>query len=144
MKTPKDLVGHLETRGDFRHLSESGLGERRTVPIDHPIHELWLTLSEIYGSQFVSSYGEEPSMGWFGVLADMSLDQLATGLRAAAKSGKSFAPNGVEFRALCGGDDWESKRLHKPHLNPIQIEDKGKKERNDTAHQQWRKEMGLT
>jgi hypothetical protein len=113
MKDINSTLGNLSTRGDFRLLNESRQDEMRTVPENHPIHELWLTLSEIYGNQFVTNYGEEPTVGWLAVLDGMTLDQLATGLREAAKTGKSFAPNAVEFRALCGTDAWESKRMHR-------------------------------
>lgn len=106
MKTPNELMDPVQTRGDFRRLSESAhdatgrSSEYPDLPEDHPLWEVWQTLSEIFSS-FVSLYGEQPSWGWLGVLGDLSAADLGQGVMAIRDNPGEFPPNASEFFQMC-------------------------------------------
>lgn len=106
MKTTSDLTAPVQTRGDFRRMSESSSeGERRhselpDLPDEHPLWELWGLLAEFYPN-FVSQCGEQPTWAWYGALRDLSAADYGVGMNALKNRNSPFPPNPGEFFALC-------------------------------------------
>lgn len=68
--------------------------------------KLWQCLTQIYGNQFTRRFGEVPSVMWCEGLNDLSEEKLKQGVskllsRAKQKNPSPWAPNLIEFRALC-------------------------------------------
>ena len=114
MKSPKEMLD-LKTRGDFRQLSRSASeGVRREsdtpeLADGHPLWELWDTLTEFYGSAFVSQYGDQPSWTWLDALSDLSTADYGVGISKLKTRDSSFPPNPAEFHSLAR-DNWEHRR----------------------------------
>ena len=69
------------------------------------LNEFWLRMATLFGHTWVSQYGASPNgiagETWSGVLADLTDDQLALGLRECVVLGGEFPPSAPKFRALC-------------------------------------------
>ena len=89
---------------------------------DHPIWEMWLRLTEYYGSAF--THEPEPTATWIYHLQDLSAEQIGNGIRNLIHHDSEFAPNPGQFKDLCLADfDWE-RRAHKPASEVLGIESK--------------------
>jgi hypothetical protein len=70
---------------------------------------LWRRMTEIYGSRWESSYGDQPTDGWATAIGDLSPGMIRAGLAKMAKQGNhnAWPPTALEFRALCipSGED---------------------------------------
>lgn len=74
---------------------------------------LWQRMAETFGHQWTSSFGTEPCQAWVDGLADMTVDDIKTGL-GNLKSWKTeggWPPNMLQFRELC-----------RPHSAPAHTE----------------------
>lgn len=62
-------------------------------------------MADVYGHRWVSSYGADPQAGagatWANGLADLTADQLATGIEACMTSADPWPPTLPQFRAMC-------------------------------------------
>lgn len=62
---------------------------------------LWLRMTEVYGHQWVSQYGDEPCESWCRMLADVAPDMIAQGLNCLVELDSDWPPNAAVFRKLC-------------------------------------------
>lgn len=64
---------------------------------------LWQRMAEVYGHQWTSSFGTEPNQAWIDALADMTTDDIRTGLvnLKSFASDDGWPPNALQFRELC-------------------------------------------
>ena len=74
---------------------------------------LWLRMTEMYGTLWTNSQGEEPNDTWTIALADLTPEQIGAGLTGCWDSGKPFPPTLPEFLGLCRVNDWEHARQSK-------------------------------
>lgn len=98
---------------------------------DHPLRELWIRMSEMYGHQWASQQGDEPNDTWVRGLREVATAQLGVGLRALLERADTWPPNLVEFRQLClehDPDSWE-RQAHKAVDQSAMLENKTAKER---------------
>lgn len=65
-------------------------------------------MARMYGHKWVSAYGERDDGTWASGLAELTLQQLATGVRGCLKRTDPWPPTLPEFRVLCVGE----KRPH--------------------------------
>ena len=71
------------------------------VRFEKAMDQLWLSLSEIYGSTLVSQYGETIPEAWELLLKGLTPRQISNGLNALSTRDSAFPPNAAEFRQLC-------------------------------------------
>lgn len=62
---------------------------------------VWNGLVEVYGRQFVDSYGTSPPALWVEAIGGMTDKQLRLSFLALIKSGRKYPPNLSEFVAAC-------------------------------------------
>ncbi len=110
--------------------------------------ELWVRMNEIYGHQWASQHGVEPSQTWVAGLSDISTADIGVGVRACLNRDKDWPPNLNEFRKLCGaGFTAQERASHRPFQPERTLPDTGRKERTSAAHQQamakMRQELGI-
>lgn len=71
------------------------------------IDALWITMADIYGHKWVSSFGADPEKGagatWAAALGDLSRRQLGIGIDACRVSADPWPPTLPQFRAMCLG-----------------------------------------
>lgn len=94
---------------DSRQLTVSEPEPKRTEKQERVIEEIWVTLTEIYGSSLVSQYGESMPDKWVILLKGLTIEQIKHGLNSLATRGSGFPPNGVEFRQLCMGEKFDKQ-----------------------------------
>jgi len=124
MKTPKDVLNKVKTRGDFRRVSESGKRQNaNTAKEVSKIWKMWGALAEAYGNAFVNQFGEEPSATWLNGLNGYTEEELKRGFDAALDSGSDFAPNLGTIRRLIG--ETQTKAYHRPYDPDKAIQDHG-------------------
>lgn len=62
-------------------------------------------MAEIYGHRWTSAYGEDASKGagqtWSKGLAQLSVEQIASGIESIVKAGDAWPPTLPEFRFAC-------------------------------------------
>lgn len=60
-------------------------------------------MAEVYGHQWTSSFGTTPNQAWMDALADMTTDDVRTGLNNLKTwdSEGGWPPNALQFRELC-------------------------------------------
>lgn len=60
-------------------------------------------MAEVYGHRWTSSFGAEPNQAWIDALADMTTDDIRTGLvnLKSFASDDGWPPNALQFRELC-------------------------------------------
>ena len=81
------------------------------------ISTLWVTLTELYGSKFVSQYGEEPCTSWIVGLHGLSPKHIKRGIRNVVESGEDWPPSLPKFRKMCfAGEGWQSRKEYVPQL----------------------------
>jgi hypothetical protein len=64
---------------------------------------LWQRMAETFGHQWTSNFGTEPLPGWIDGLADMTVDDIKTGLGNLKtwQAEGGWPPNMLQFRELC-------------------------------------------
>lgn len=89
------------------------------------MRRLWTRFAEIYGHRWVSQFGDSHGAmsTWQKGLADLSREELGTGLRALLTRADPWPPSLPEFRQLCRPPQPHPahvpvKRLPKPKPNP--------------------------
>ena len=65
------------------------------------IARFWQTMSGIFFNKWTTQAGDSPSKVWINGLADLSADDIATGINACATRVDKWPPNLPEFRAMC-------------------------------------------
>jgi hypothetical protein len=58
-------------------------------------------LAEIYGPQFVDSYGDAPTLMWITAVAGLSDEQLQRGFSRLIEEARKWPPNLTEFAGAC-------------------------------------------
>ena len=88
--------------------------------------KLWPMITEMYGYQFTSQFGESPGDTWVKCLAGITGDEIAIGLQQCLDRYHDWPPAAAQFRALCLGLDsrnvdpsgndvsWELKKISRP------------------------------
>ncbi len=81
---------------------------RGNLSVSH-FERLWLRMAETFGHKWTSSYGTEPNRAWVDGLADMTVDDLKTGLGNLKtwRDEGGWPPTLLQFRELC-----------RPHASP--------------------------
>lgn len=68
---------------------------------------LWAHMGGLYGHRWASAFGTDPKglagREWSLALADLSREQIDTGLDACRRSGEDWPPSAPAFRARCFG-----------------------------------------
>lgn len=157
MKTPNQLVGLIQTRGEFRELSaraEHGrldAAKSKALPTDSPLWDVWESIKAFYPGS-TAGWDSEPPLMWAHVLSDLNYEQLAAGVKNLihhrdGRGGNDFPPNAGQFRDLCLTNfDWESAAHRRP-VEPVALEDlTAKEQRRQQGIDQIKKlreEMGL-
>ncbi len=64
---------------------------------------LWVLLTDMFGAKWVNAYGAKPDPNnvWATSLANVTPEQIKTGLKRLSDSGTPFVPTLPEFKALC-------------------------------------------
>ncbi len=68
------------------------------------MERLWKKMLSFYGRQWEASYGHvdgEVYKDWSAAIANLSVEQIKTGLDEIAKEGNEFPPNLIKFMRLC-------------------------------------------
>ncbi len=126
MKTPKDKLTNLATRGDARRLlnesqqqeSERAEFKAENIPTEHPIWDLWQYLSGYYGAAFTSQYGDDPDPVWLYELRDLTPADYRVGIERLKFHESSFAPNPGEFIGLVHGGATAQERASHVEWQP--------------------------
>jgi hypothetical protein len=56
---------------------------------------------ELYGTAFVTAYGESPSPIWLAAIAELTDDECRKGLTALARQAREYPANLTQFVAAC-------------------------------------------
>ena len=67
----------------------------------HNAIRVWRVFSHIYGSTFVTQFGELPNQIWIEELAKFSPHDIEFGIEQCKRSGSDFAPSLPKFLAYC-------------------------------------------
>ena len=145
MESPKDILGNLKTRGDFRQLIESRPQESKPdFDSSGLMWELWDRLTEYYGAAFTSQYGEEPNATWAHELRMLTADQFRRGFELLKTRDSSFPPNPGELVNLIASDNYWEHRASRMPAPPTAIEDLTSKEKRQAEGLvELRKIMGI-
>ncbi len=73
---------------------------------------VWQALTEMFGTPFLSSFGETPPTSWALAISRLTNDQIKRGLTNLGNDARSFPPNLSEFVDAC-------KRLPERRFNGV-------------------------
>jgi len=127
--TPADLLSPVQTRGDFRALSERASRDKpsesenaRQVPADHPVWDLWEVIRGAFPGPAVN-WPDAPELAWVYAIDDLTPQQIETGVRRMVREGGEFPPSAPTFRAFCLVH-WEHRRqeLAAENRPPLELE----------------------
>lgn len=62
---------------------------------------LWLRMTEIFGSSWVTSYGVKPNRSWIEALSRYEPEDIKRGLESTVLFGDKFPPNLAMFISRC-------------------------------------------
>lgn len=65
------------------------------------ISYFWRTMTQIYGMQWISSYGEKASRAWTRELEVLTPREIEYGIKCSVHSNNQFPPNLPQFLAFC-------------------------------------------
>ena len=92
-ENPRSSIGYEpETRKE---------SEQDRINSERLMDRLWQRLSEVYGHQLHSQYGEVMPESWERLLKGVTPDQIKDGLNRLSVRTEAWPPNAVEFRQLC-------------------------------------------
>ena len=100
MKTIKDLINPDDPQLSIGR-TKPQQDERESAKQERVWDRLWIRLSEIYGHQLASQYGETIPESWERLLTGITPDQIRDGLNRLATRKDTWPPNAAEFRNLC-------------------------------------------
>ena len=93
---------HMTTAKPIKNLVENYQPQKNTeTQIPPHISELWAVMAEIFGKRWTSQQPKTPSLGWLGVLQDLSVADVGAGILKLRDSAKEWPPSATEFRAMC-------------------------------------------
>ena len=78
------------------------------------INKLWVRMSQIYGSKWVSNYGEVPTQPWINLINNMPHEKIAHGLNEIIKEGDNWPPSLSKFNRMCQSMRSPHKALNSP------------------------------
>ena len=83
--------------------SGSPHSERPSKPRPEVMDRLWTVMLNIFGHQFESSFGRQPSDDWATILAGITPKMIGSGIERMKTIEKfqEWPPNALAFRALC-------------------------------------------
>lgn len=120
MRNPDQVLGEIQTRGDFRGLSEraspassseNASDDALEVPGDHPIWEVWDAIRSAWPGP-TANWPDAPPMAWLYAIDGLSADAISEGVRTMVRTGGEFPPSAPTFRAICDdADSWEHERI---------------------------------
>jgi hypothetical protein len=90
--------------------------------------DLWLALSDAYGSSFVTQFGEQPNPSWQAGLSNYSPSEIRMGFDMVLKSGSDYAPNLASLVRCIDGS--KPQRCHKAFVPTHKLIDLTRKEEN--------------
>jgi hypothetical protein len=62
---------------------------------------VWRSMVELYGTAFLTAYGEKPSPLWTGAIASLTDDECRKGLTSLARQAREYPANLTQFVAAC-------------------------------------------
>jgi hypothetical protein len=62
---------------------------------------VWSSMVELYGTPFLTAYGESPSPIWLAAIADLTDDECRVGFASLAKQPREYPVNLTQFIAAC-------------------------------------------
>lgn len=97
MKRAEHVIDHAARLNDSPHV------EPPRKPSANVMDRLWTVMLQIFGHQFESSFGTEPSDQWAQVLAGITPAMMSAGLERMKTSEqfRKWPPNALAFRSLC-------------------------------------------
>jgi hypothetical protein len=125
MQTPNDMLGTIKTRSDFRQAIKSEPPLQSVTPV---MDDLWLALSDAYGSAFVTQFGDSPNPSWMAGLGQYSPSEIRRGFDMVLKSGSDYAPN-LSSLVRCI-DSTKPQRCHKIFTPENKLVDMSSQEEN--------------
>lgn len=75
----------------------------------------WQVMTEIYGSQWLNEYSEQPNEQWAGEIERLSVEDITRGIEQCKRSGSPFVPRLPQFLAFCDefyGDTKEQRAFN--------------------------------
>jgi hypothetical protein len=100
VKEIKDLLPHGDSQQSIGY-EKPQKPDRETDYRNRVMDTLWLRLSEAYGYQLISQYGETMPDSWERLLTGITPEMIKQGLERLATREDKWPPNAVEFRQLC-------------------------------------------
>ena len=106
---------------------------------------MWRVFSQIYGSSFVTQFGEVPNDIWIEELAKFSPHDVEFGIEQCKRSGSDFAPSLPRFLAYCTPPIVEDvyKQERETRERYLLPKPKASKEVREAAMAQIRKELKI-
>jgi hypothetical protein len=65
---------------------------------------VWVTMAEIYGSQWLNEYGDVPNHQWTLEIRQLTRRQVTRGIEKCKHSGSPFVPRLPQFLSYCNGE----------------------------------------
>lgn len=65
---------------------------------------VWVTMAEIYGSQWLNEYGDVPNQQWTLEIRKLTRRQVTKGIEKCKHSGSPFVPRLPQFLSYCNGE----------------------------------------
>lgn len=62
---------------------------------------VWVTMAEIYGSQWLNEYGDVPNQQWTLEICKLTSLQVIKGIEKCKRSGSPFVPRLPQFLSYC-------------------------------------------
>lgn len=98
MQSPQDMLGQIETRGDFRRATGCDNAQSSAArTLRERLIPMWAALADAYGSAFINQFGEEPNDAWAVGLSPFSDDQIHDAFVEVLSRDSDFAPNLATF-----------------------------------------------
>ncbi len=119
--TPHGETGYAERRNTVRKIgsvAENALVRSKEFNRQPEAQDsesaiwVWQALTEMFGTPFLSSFGETPPTSWRLAISRLTNDQIKRGLTSLGNDARSFPPNLSEFVDAC-------KRLPERRFNGV-------------------------
>lgn len=83
--------------------------------LSNTVNRFWQVMAEIYGSQWLNEYGEQPNGQWAGEIERLTVTEITRAIDKCKRSGSPFVPRLPQFLAYCDeheGDTAEQRAFN--------------------------------